>query len=148
LPLDLPKLILELLIRFLQLLYLLPHRRRLPVVLSNEVLVGIVDLVAFPGLIPDLLDLIPQATQLVALVNYYLPLPLVGVHYLRELPQAQLREGQLFLETLPLVPLRQQGLLELEPHGDLVLEDCLSVVNKDGGAVRCQDGLHGLDLGV
>jgi hypothetical protein len=142
---------LELLIRFLQLLYplvLLAHRRRLPVVLGDEVLVGVVDLVAFPGLIPDLLNLIPQATQLVALVNYDLPLPLVGVHYLRELPQAQLREGQLFLETLPLVPLRQQGLLELEPHGDLVLEDCLSVVNKDGGAVRCQDGLNGLHLGV
>jgi hypothetical protein len=99
---------LELLIRFLQLLYslvLFGHRRGLPVVLSDEVLVGVVDLVTLPGLVPDLLNLVPQATQLVPLVNYDLPLPLISVHYLRELFQAKLGKGQLFLETLPLVPL-------------------------------------------
>ena len=98
----------ELLIRFLQLLYplvLLAHCRGLPVVLSDEVLVGVVDLVTLPGLIPDLLNLVPQPTQLVPLVNYDLPLPLVGVHYLRELFQAKLGQSQLFLETLSLVPL-------------------------------------------
>jgi hypothetical protein len=96
------------LIRVLQLLnplIFLTHCSSLPIVLGDKVFVGVVDLVTLPGLVPDLFNLIPQAIQLVALVNYDLPLALVGVHDLRELFEAKLGQSELFLEALSLVPL-------------------------------------------
>ena len=124
--------VLQSLILVFQLLYplvFLTHRRRLPIVLSNKTLISIVDLISLPGLIPYLLYLLTDPTQLIALIDDYLPLSLIGCHYLAELLEAQLSQGQLFLESLSFMPLREQILLKLETDGYFILEGGFSVVD-------------------